>query len=160
LQKGNWGKINASSSNEEISGQVFKMWINHGSNITNGTYAYVTVPSILPDEMKNYRSDEVIVLSNTDSIQAVEHTGLKMTGIVFYKPGMISTKDIIVSVDKPCILLIKENNDIISLSIADPLQKGKEVEVFLKTQKGVKKQICPLPDGNFAGASAHFKINF
>lgn len=160
LQKGNWGKINASSSSEEISGQVFKMWINHGSNISNGTYAYVTVPSILPDEMKNYRSDEVIVLSNTDSIQAVEHKGLKMIGIVFYKPGMISAKDIIVSVDKPCILLIKENNDIISLSIADPLQNGKEVEVFLKTQKGVKKQICPLPDGNFAGASAHFKINF
>ena len=159
-QSGNWNKINTSYSKEEITGNVFKMWVNHGQQATNSSYAYIAVPGISQDEMKSYPQNKLIILSNTDSIQAVEHSGLKMIQVVFYKPGTIAAKDIVVSADKPCIILLKKETDSISVFVADPTQQNKEVVISLKSiiKNSERKLTCLLPKGNFAGATAHFKV--
>ena len=162
IQTGNWKRINASYSKDEIQGAVFKMWIDHGAHATNGNYSYITVPGISADAMKDYHQNELIILSNTDRIQAVEHTGLKMIQAVFYQPGTLTSKDVSITVDKPCILLLNNSNKGMSVSIADPTHKITEVSVNIKSKsKNIeKKLVCHLPDGHQAGSSAHFSVKF
>ncbi len=160
IQNGSWKKINAAYSNEEISDTVFKMWFNHGAKPSAATYSYITVPGISSNEMKSYNINDVAILSNSDSIQAVEHFGLKMIQVVFYKAGQIFGKDISISADKPCVVLMKKAGRDISISVADPTHKLKEVVLIInsKITDSEKELICPLPQGHFAGSSANFNL--
>lgn len=158
LQTGNWKEINAAYSEDEISGKVFKMWFDHGAKPSAASYSYIVVPGISQDEMKDYPEKEVVILSNTASIQAVEQSGLKIIQAVFYQPGTLTTKGISVTVNKPCIVMLKTNNDMISISIADPTHEIKDVEMIIKSavKNSERKLICHLPEGNMAGSSSHF----
>jgi chondroitin AC lyase len=160
IQKGSWKKINAAYSNEEISGTVFKMWFNHGAHQSAASYSYITVPGISSEEMKSYNIKDVAILSNTDSIQAVEHFGLKMIQVVFYKAGQVFGKDISISANKPCVVLLKKVGESISISIADPTHKLSEVVLVInsKITDSEKELICTLPQGHFAGSSANFNL--
>lgn len=161
-QSGNWNKINKSYSKDELSGKVFKMWVNHDRQPVNGHYSYITVPGISSDEMKSYGKNEIVILSNTASVQAVAHTGLDIIQGVFYRAGKIDAMDIDVSVDKPCIVLLKRQNDSMAVSVADPTHKIKEVVMVIKSTvtNSEKKLVCKLPEGHLAGSSAHFKVNW
>ncbi|MEO8961246.1 MAG: polysaccharide lyase family 8 super-sandwich domain-containing protein, partial [Ginsengibacter sp.] len=161
-QSGNWNKINRSYSKDEISGNVFKMWVNQSIQPADGHYSYITVPGISSDEMKTYDKNEIVFLSNSHSIQAVAHTGLNIIQAVFYQPGIIDAMDIDISVDKPCIVLLKREADSISISIADPTHKMKEVVILIEStvKNSEKKLVCKLPEVHMAGASAHFKIKW
>jgi chondroitin AC lyase len=160
-QSGNWNKINKSYSKDELSGKVFKMWVNQGVTPRNGHYSYITVPGISSEDMKNYDKNEIVILSNTPSIQAVAHTGLDIMVIqgVFYQAGTVDVMDIDVSVDKPCIVLLKRQADSISISVADPTHKIKEVVMLIKSTvtNSEKKLVFKLPEGPMAGSSAHFR---
>lgn len=161
-QKGSWAAINASRSTDEIKGEVFKLWINHNAKPANAGYAYIVVPEISLAAMKDYNKNEVKVLENTAAIQAVKHEGLNMLQIVFYEAGTISAEGLTLSVDKPCVLLVKEigtNNS--TIWMADPTQKLKEVQLKLKTTstKEEREIRCLLPTGNFAGASSKIILN-
>ena len=160
-QSGNWNKINKSYSKDELSGKVFKMWVNQGVTPRNGHYSYITVPGISSEDMKNYDKNEIVILSNTPSIQAVAHTGLDIMVIqgVFYQAGTVDVMDIDVSVDKPCIALLKREADSISISVADPTHKIKEVVMLIKSTvtNSEKKLVFKLPEGPMAGSSAHFR---
>jgi chondroitin AC lyase len=161
-QSGNWNKINSSYSKDEISGKVFKMWVNQGTQPANGHYSYITVPGISSEEMKTYDKNHIVILSNTSAIQAVANKGLNMIQAVFYQPGMVDAMDIDISVDKPCIVLLKREADSIAVSIADPTHKIKEVVLLIKStvKNSEKKLVCKLPDGYMAGASAYFTIKW
>lgn len=156
FEKGNWNNINNSFSKEDtVSGKVFKAWFNHGSNPKNGRYAYIVVPAIGLKEMKQSPMKTISILDNNASLQAVYNKNIKILQAIFYKAGEINYKKISLSVDEPCILMLKKSiNGSFVLSIADPKHLLKSVNINLNN----KKINCILPTGNFAGKTVQYNI--
>ncbi len=161
-QSGNWALINASRSKEEITGNVFKLWINHGVKPADASYAYMVVPGINVEGMNLYNKQNIKVVENSNSIQAVKNEKLQMMQIVFHKAGTINDNGVLISADKPCVLLLKNiDSKNVSIYVADPSQKISVVTITVKTKmlNEEKKVICKLPTGNFAGSSEMFQLN-
>lgn len=154
-QKGSWSTINASQPKPEVEGNVFKLSLSHGAKPADSSYAYSVMPGATVANMQRQPTESVIV-SNTKEVQAVYHKTLNMLQAVFYSKGTIQINEIKVTVDKACVLLIKNVNSTTPvIHIADPLQKEKEIAVSIKTEKIRTERTVSvtMPEGHMAGAS-------
>ncbi len=161
-QRGSWQAINASRSAKEISGDVFKLWIDHGAKPADAGYAYIVVPGIAVKDMSLYNKENIKILSNTKKIQAVKNEKLNMMQIVFYEEGEIKDGGLEVSVDKPCVVLLTNTDSKnMAVYIADPTQKLTEVKLKIESKelKGDIKMNCKLPGGNYAGSTMRVSFN-
>ncbi len=70
------------------------------------------------------------ILSNTSAVQAVRHNRLGISQVVFYEPGTITLeKDLDLSVDQPCIVMIKHVGDTVEkITVSDPARKHDALE--------------------------------
>ena len=153
-QRGSWATINANRSKNEVKGKVFKLWFNHGVDPVNQAYAYIVKPGISENEMNKVLAIKIIV--NTAAMQAVAHTDLQMVQVVFYEAGSLTAEGCTITVDQPCILLvkaIKSKNPI--LSVSDPTQKLTAIRISLNL---VHASIT-LPQGDDKGATTSFQFN-
>ncbi|WP_316748815.1 chondroitinase-AC [Pedobacter gandavensis] len=165
VQKGNWYKINNSHPKTELSGNVFKLWIDHGVNPERGNpegtkYTYVVLPGIKNSEpLVNFNNSGIKILSNTPAIQAVSHEKLNMLQAIFYEPGVLKTATYIIQSDKPCALLIKSVHGKMMISVADPLQKERTALISITNLKDGKTIAYPVsfPEQAFAGSTVTLK---
>jgi len=161
-QKGSWAIINASRSKSVIAGKVFKMWFNHGVDPADATYAYIVTPGISQQDMKFDKQQEIEILANSKTMQAVKNETLNILQVVFYEAGGLTDENISIKVDQPCIVLIKntatKNPEIY---LADPTQKLKELNIAIssKMMKTEDKRLLAFPQGNFAGSTINFVVN-
>lgn len=160
-QKGNWYRINNAHPDKELSGNVFKLWINHGENPEarnpeGAKYMYVVIPGIKNSApLVNFRKSGIKVLSNTSTIQAVSNEKLNMLQAIFYEPGVLKTSDYRIQSDKACAVLIKNLNGKMQLSVADPLQKEKNAVISITDLKDGKTKDYQVnfPQEEYAGAT-------
>jgi chondroitin AC lyase len=133
-EMGSWFKINrqTSTSKEEVKGDVFKLWVDHGKRPQNANYQYVVLPAVSENDLVAFTArNPITVLVNTADVQAVKHSLLNITEIVFYKSGEIQiTPELKVSMDHPGMVMIKtEGNSVKSISVADPSRKLKRMHL-------------------------------
>lgn len=155
-QTGSWFKINHSFSKDQVFGDVFKLWINHGVKPQNANYAYIVMPAIKNKKtLDKYDPKTIAILSNTSENQAVEHQQLKILQAVFYKPSQLKTATFSVSVDKACILMVKEGKGKKEIYVSDPLQKASNVKISFNDVKTGKSKVLTveLPTGAYKGAT-------
>ncbi|WP_276482792.1 polysaccharide lyase family 8 super-sandwich domain-containing protein [Paraflavitalea pollutisoli] len=125
---GSWKQITHQSwaTDQPVKKNTFTLWFEHGVQPQSATYAWITLPNVNAAQAAAYsKKQEVVILDNTPALQAVQHTGLQQTGIVFYEAGAIKLPNgLTLSVDKPCILLLKMNGKKVEqVSVSDPTQK-------------------------------------
>ena len=74
-QSNSWNYINDVYPASEIDTKnVFALWVDHGAAPSNGSYQYIVVPETTVTALSSYAAaPPVSILSNTSSIQAVEH---------------------------------------------------------------------------------------
>ncbi len=128
VSKGNWRQINHHpwSTTDEIQTDVFTLWLDHGQKPTAANYAYIVVPGLAAATVDQYsKRADAIILSNTSELQAVHHKGLKLTAMVFYKPGAIRMPGRqALEVDQPCLVMVKSaGNRFQSIAVSDPTHK-------------------------------------
>jgi chondroitin AC lyase len=172
-QTGSWFRINrqTSSSKEELSMDVFKLWINHGTRADNAEYSYIVLPATTQEKVKRAAANPAIdILSNTPQLQAVWHRGLHILQAVFYKNGEINlASGLKVTMDTPGILMIKtEGNEVKEISVSDPSRKSGKIHFsvnkkltiqsdqaysFWNESKGVSEIAINLPQALIAGKS-------
>ncbi|MDH7461765.1 polysaccharide lyase 8 family protein [Chitinophagaceae bacterium 26-R-25] len=163
VQSGNWNKINNSFSDELLSGKVFKLWFNHGAKPQNASYSYIVLPAVNNvAEMKKYDAKQIHVIANNDSVQAVQHEGLGVIQIVFYKAGKVDVSGFSFSVDKSCIAMIRnagESNA--TIYVADPTQLEDAVNITVRNIKTGKQKILhvDLPIKEMAGSTVSAAFN-
>ncbi|WP_337793355.1 polysaccharide lyase 8 family protein [Phocaeicola plebeius] len=161
-QSGRWYDINTSKSKKEEKMNVFTLGINHGVGPKDGSYAYIVVPGkTSAQEMKAYQKKNAIeILSNNPKIQAVRNTKLNVWMVTFFEAGTFTHKELSVTVDKPCILMIKDiTSKSANLHIADPGQTQSPIQVELKI--GKKKQTLTADftqTGIYAGATKQYTV--
>lgn len=179
-QAGTWRSINhqAWATDDTVRKQVFSLWLDHGTQPHDAGYAYIVVPGINAAATDSYsRQTPVKILSNTADIQAVQHTGLKRTELVFYKAGTIAvTPQIKLEAVNPCMVMVKTNaagNTIEEIAVTDPTEKLETVQLKVniplqytgkngnttwdKGQKTTTIQVV-LPKGGYAGSTAVLNI--
>ena len=146
-QTGTWRSINRNYSDAVVEKQVFSAWIDHGVAPRNASYAYVLRPGSTAKQTAAYAAAPgVEVLINTQAAQAVRHSRLGVTGIVFHRAGSVAG----ISVDRPCALLIVRNAQGVRVSVADPAQTDKPIRVKLSkpiilNPKAGKTETLTLP---------------
>lgn len=151
---GSWREINHQSwaTTATVRENVFTLWLDHGVQPQQGSYAWIVLPNVDPASTAAYsRHMPVKVLSNTKDIQAVQQQNLQRTGIVFYKAGAIRINDkLTLAASKPCIVMIKASKDNVSaISVADPTQQLGSLQ--LKVNERTIE--VPLPTGEKAGST-------
>lgn len=158
-QTGTWRSINNGGSTTSQSMNVFRLWFAHGTQPANGSYAYYVVPG---QNMAQYDTTAVRILQNNGDVQAVRHTGLNIWQLVFYKAGTFSTDSVTVTVDRACVLMLKQvGSTSVTVSVADPAQLTDPVNVYLTLPNipQTRHLACTMPSGNNAGSTAAFTVN-
>lgn len=167
---GSWRQINhqASSSAAGVKMDVFSLWFDHGVKPQGASYEYIVVPSAEPAELEAYdKSSPIEIVANSETMQAVRHRKLNRSQIVFYTPGEIKLDDVVLSVNAPCMVMVRASGKSIDqIAVVDPTQKLQGIQVktsaviegsgedwnatWDKKQK-VSTLDIQLPSGGYAG---------
>lgn len=99
-----------------------ELYIDHGKNLKNESYAYVLLPVTSSTEGITYSlNPDIEILSNTPDVMAVKDKSTGMTGYVFWKAGTFNG----VTVSAPCTVMVSSDK----VAVADPTQKLTSVTV-------------------------------
>jgi chondroitin AC lyase len=161
LQKGSWYHINNSHAKDEVSGNVFKLWINHGAGPSAAQYSYIVLPGVKGvADMKKFDASKIKVLANNNGVQAIYHEPLNMAQAIFYHAGKLNLSTIAITTDKACALMIKYIDGKPVLSIADPLQKEQTATLSVRNVTTGKEEqvVINFPQGALAGSSIEIKL--
>ena len=128
VARGNWRDINhqTHASSQDVSMEVFSLWIDHGVKPQDASYEYVVVPGAKASDMESYeKSSPVEILVNKPEVQAVRHRKLNRTQIIFYRAGKVKMyDDITLEADQPSMILVKANDKgIEQITVSDPTHK-------------------------------------
>ena len=174
---GSWWDISKQSSTPkgEVTLDVFKLWLDHGSRPMDKKYCYVVLPHVDVEEAKGYDIHGTLtVLSNTEHIQAVQHQKSGITMAIFYQAGALDLgEDLLLTMDGPGTLILHhQGKNIQKIAAADPSRKLGKLHFSLntpvlieseglKTQwdtvEGISEVSVALPLGVYAGKSVSFQ---
>ncbi len=169
---GSWFSVNrqTGSSKKEISMDVFKLWIDHGSRLNGATYQYVVMPGAGREQVaESWQNPKIEVLSNARELQAVWHKTLKILQVICYKNGTLQLPGGYTMVmDSPGAIMVKAGSSGFELSVADPSRKlgkihfsvnrklekkGENFTVVWDEAKGMSHISVDLPQMGHAGES-------
>ncbi len=122
-QSGSWYDINHTQSTDNITGEVFTLYLRHGIRPTLDDYAYIVAPGLSVGDAENYYNDiPISLIMNSSDMQAVKHKSLNITGIVFYTADSLNVDDTLkVIVDASCIVMVKKlEQEHYLVTISDP----------------------------------------
>ncbi len=176
-KSGSWYKINhqMDSPREESSREVFKLWIDHGPRPQNAVYTYIVIPNTTEKEMENQPCKEISILSNSPEIQAVKHSGLNLSEIIFYTSGEIQVSEgLKIGMDSPGAMMAKtEGHAIKQITVSDPSRKlgkihltvtgkiektGANYKSVWNNQKQISEISIDLPQTVYAGKSVTIEL--
>jgi len=154
-QKGDWYHINNSTPKAKVSGDVFKLWIDHGLNPVNAHYAYIVVPNAKDNSLESANAS-VKIIANTEQLQVVRNEALDITEAVLYKPSSFSVEGYSIKSDKSCVLMLRDfGKDKKKLYVADPTQLESQGTITITNDSthSSREYTFHFPTGNRAGAS-------
>jgi chondroitin AC lyase len=130
-QTGSWQLINGNMPDEPVEKEVFSLWLDHGRDPREASYAYAVASNIALDKMSGWaRHPGFEVLGNSTSLQAVRFGAL--TQVAFRQPGALELGDgLRLRVDRPCLLMLRRTRWGCRLSLAEPTQSEEQVTVTL-----------------------------
>jgi hyaluronate lyase len=98
------------------------LWIDHGTNPANASYAYVQLPGATARDTARFASgNPVRILSNTSAVQAVAHPSLGLVMATFWAAGAPAVAG--VSMDQTGSVILSRQRNGISVAISVPNQQ-------------------------------------
>lgn len=128
-KKTHWQAMSVANKLPETEENIFHMYINHGKNPKDASYAYTVACN------EASVSQTPLILSNTRSVQAAESYNGNKVGAVFYKEGArIESSKGYFNVSAPCALLVEYmDNRKVSISVTDGLMDTRLREILIET---------------------------
>lgn len=107
------------------------LWLNHDVRPSDATYSYIQLPKKNAAEVAAYSAEpDVTILSNTPEVQAATDATLGVTGMNFWKKGMVGN----VKANHPSSIMMKEAGHELKLAVSDPTQKQNKISFEIKKQ--------------------------
>jgi len=135
ISQGRWSDITDQKniSDSIVSEDVFLLYYDHGERPNSATYEYIVVPNVSEEELLETSANnrDIVILSNTPYLQAVEHTKLGICQITAYQSGSIRTSSgIDIASDSQGMAMVKYlGNRIEKLTVSDPSRKLSRMHV-------------------------------
>ncbi|MCT4672389.1 MAG: polysaccharide lyase beta-sandwich domain-containing protein [Prolixibacteraceae bacterium] len=130
----NWAALNYKNrkrTDMESHTDLFHMYINHGRNVTDGTYAYIVYSGNQTADQA-FTNSPIQVLDNSLEIQAAENPTDKIMGIVFHKTSKkLNTGTLTITTDHPAVLLLEEKDGNIVVTANDPTMSSSLTSINL-----------------------------
>ena len=118
---GSQSDITTGYNTNDYTRNYLTLWLDHGTNPVNATYAYVLLPNYSALEVSNYAANpSVSVLTNTVVAQAARDNVLGVTAANFWSDGT-NTVDFITS-NRKAAVVTSETNRLLELAVSDPTQ--------------------------------------
>jgi len=131
---GSYSDINGTFVNDRLYQKDYqKVLINHGQNVENGSYEYVMVPNATKLGMEDFaKNNPFDILQNTEDIHLVKDTKQNlMAGNIWSSNGAMVGE---IKVDKAAMILIKEEGNVLTVSISNPRQTADMITLTLPEQ--------------------------
>ncbi|MGW6283070.1 polysaccharide lyase family 8 super-sandwich domain-containing protein [Kribbella sp. NPDC055071] len=120
--------VRTSNPDTAVTKQVFGLTVAQPAGATRAM-AYALVPNATESGLGSYRHGRVSVLSNTSRLQAIQHLGLRLTGVNSFTPGHHTLPGL--TIDGPASVLLQRQADAVVVSVTDPTTKRSSVTVHL-----------------------------
>ena len=151
--KGSWKDIGGTLDTEIVK-QYFSVYLNHGKDPKDETYAYVILPMFSKEEVENYDTSRFKIEKLDDKAHIVRDAKTDIVAINFWNAGENEFEGI--KTKYPLSIIKDEKDGILKLYVSDPTQaqnenvsleingKYKLIEkssdkIFVKTENGVTK---------------------
>jgi chondroitin AC lyase len=148
-RKGNWQDISKISPNRDVEGNVFTLWIDHGSRPKGAVYSYLAAP-----EDSNELGEGIRFVNNC-VMQAVWVPEKKWLGAVFYQWSSLEHPEIPlnIEVDRPCAVILKMEGDRLGqLWISDPSQTAESIRIAIRLRNMSWHAEVDFPVDPYAGS--------
>lgn len=171
-QSGDWNDIADPYISEIVSGRIFSLWINHSIN-TSSSYQYLILPSVSQKELiQYYQHPTITIVANQSDVQSVKLKDNSIMQFVFHNSCRINTfskGEYIESKTPGLVMLEKNKNDNLTITVVDPTQTIKNFKIIIsgnyegKGSKYFPKNNytllnIPLPQNESAGKSVTIKL--
>ena len=129
VQKGTWRSMTESGDDTVRLNPFLTLWIDHGAQAKNATYAYAVLPAKTADQTEAYAASHPLTLLAHDSkVHAVRQNQRGAVGVVFWEPGAAGQ----LSVDRPCIAYYEQTEDDLTLAVSDPTHQASTFRVTVE----------------------------
>ncbi|MGV4980680.1 polysaccharide lyase 8 family protein [Streptomyces sp. NRAIS4] len=118
---GSWSTINKGGSATVLNRKYLTVYVDHGIDPANATYAYLLLPGATAARTQARAADTkwLTMLANTDSRQGVFVASLGFTGVNFWLGGTVGT----LTASDPCSVMISEKADGTAvIAVSDPMR--------------------------------------
>ena len=152
-QQGSWLDIGNQPS-ELLTMPVFSLWLDHGIHPDAASYAYVVLPDTTPEALDALVAQpQLAILRNTTELQAVWQAEQQLLQAVFWHAGTLIVNDwLTVTVDTPCLLLLRDEPDAYHLSVAEPTGTATQITVMIDATESRRLTVA-FPSGSERGKS-------
>ncbi len=125
---GKWTDINTYYNGDSVprSNNYLTLWLNHGMNPTNSSYAYVLLPNRTVSQVSEYAAHpDIQILENSENIHAVLEKKLNIIGANFWNDRVsllkVHNSDYL-SVDKKASVMVQKTPTELNVAVSDPTQ--------------------------------------
>ncbi|MGN9818712.1 polysaccharide lyase 8 family protein [Streptomyces sp. SD11] len=124
---GAWSDINTTSTTERRTRRWQTLWLDHGTDPVDATYAYVVLPGASRRTVAARAADRhrLSVLANDSGRQAVSVPALGLFAANFWQPGTAGP----LTVSAPASVLVRRRGRTATLRVSEPPRTGEALEV-------------------------------
>ncbi|MFI6490152.1 polysaccharide lyase 8 family protein [Streptomyces sp. NPDC050564] len=118
---GKWSDINKGGATTVLNRKYLTMYVDHGTDPTNATYAYLLMPgaTAAQTQTRAAATSWLTILANTDNQQGVSVPSLGFTGVNFWFGGTVGA----LTASNPCCVMITERTDGTAvICVSDPMR--------------------------------------
>lgn len=125
---GAWSDINTSSTTERRTRRWQTLWLDHGTDPVDASYAYVLMPGASRGAVAARAADRhwLSVLANDSVCQAVRADRLGLTAANFWRAGTAGP----LTASAGASVLVRRRGRTATLSVAEPPRSGEPLEII------------------------------
>jgi hyaluronate lyase len=124
---GAWSDINTSSTTERRTRRWQTLWLDHGTDPVDASYAYALMPGASRRTVAARAADRhwLSVLANSSACQAVRVDSLGLTAANFWRAGSAGP----LTTSAAASVLVRRQGRTATLSVAEPPRSGEPLEI-------------------------------
>ena len=124
---GSWSQVAANGSSSNVTRRYLNIVKKHGIAPVNDTYSYVLLPEKTNSQMNNYANNpDIDIIARSNDVHLVYEKKLGITAANFWQDNTSAAG---INVTKKSSLIMKEDENTITIAISDPTQLTNSVTV-------------------------------
>ncbi|MGA5408227.1 polysaccharide lyase 8 family protein [Streptomyces lavendulocolor] len=151
---GAWRDINTTSTTERRTRRYQTLWLDHGTDPADASYAYLLMPGASRRTVaaRAYDPRWLEILDNTAARQAVTVPSLGLTAANFWQPGTVGP----LTAGAPASVLVRATGRRVTVHVSEPPRAGRPLEIVW--HRPVRRVLAHDPSVEVLGAGRTLRL--